>query len=346
MDKTSLESKIGQLLGKTQISIADIKKSIRDLGFTSPNEVQRFTYLLQLKVGNQKEGLTSNKKELEFISRVNRYSNYLARKGEQTDPLTGLKNRRYLEGDVTQQLRLVLSKGNYFSFIIYDLDNFKQSNDFYGHQFGDQVLKDVSSVTRNSIKDFDTLFRYGGDEFCIILPQTNRKQAIAVASRLQDKLKEASYPKGGQDEYTVNISAGVIEVNENEGILLLYGEKGRKLISDYISAKQKGKLNKEEDKLVKCYLKNYDNGRAEIRSNQKQKPEEDKFKKKLIETIDLIEAYMGRDTSINSQLKSNNLNYESFINKHYEKIAAYAVIEKADMLLNLCKKNGRNMVLG
>lgn len=113
------------------------------------------------------------------------------------DPLTEVYNRRALEKTV-QDLE------NY-SIILFDIDNFKDVNDSYGHQIGDKVLIFLTQRVKSVIRDYDTCFRLGGDEFLIILPNTDINDAKEIAERLKNKLKDTISPCGE----TISISMGI-----------------------------------------------------------------------------------------------------------------------------------------
>ncbi len=103
-----------------------------------------------------------------------------------TDSLTGLFNRRYFDERLEQEFGRASRYRRLFSVIIIDIDGFKQANDLYGHGYGDQMLKLATEVFRETFRDDDTLYRYGGDEFAMILPETTKEGAVEVAERLRD----------------------------------------------------------------------------------------------------------------------------------------------------------------
>ncbi len=104
-----------------------------------------------------------------------------------TDSLTGLFNRRHFDERLDQEFGRASRYHTVFSVVIIDIDGFKQANDLYGHGYGDQVLQVATSVFRETFRDEDTLYRYGGDEFAMILPETTKKGASEVAERLREQ---------------------------------------------------------------------------------------------------------------------------------------------------------------
>ncbi len=104
------------------------------------------------------------------------------------DELTGLLNRRSLDTLITNEISRHSRYGGVFSIIILDLDSFKAFNDNYGHLAGDKLLRQAGSIMKDTIREADQAFRYGGDEFAILLPQTNIDAAYEVAERVRNRV--------------------------------------------------------------------------------------------------------------------------------------------------------------
>jgi diguanylate cyclase (GGDEF)-like protein len=107
-----------------------------------------------------------------------------------TDELTQAHNRRYFMQYAEQELKRAQRSNEKFSIVILDLDNFKQINDKSGHLVGDQVLREISRLFKEQIRQADIFARYGGDEFIILFPQTNLEQIQVWATRIFEKLAE------------------------------------------------------------------------------------------------------------------------------------------------------------
>ncbi|MDR3615150.1 MAG: diguanylate cyclase [Candidatus Obscuribacterales bacterium] len=107
-----------------------------------------------------------------------------------TDPMTGLFNRRYFQEQFIKEIDRFQRFGHAFSFIIVDLDYLKKINDGLGHHFGDMAIKHIANVMKKSVRDVDTVGRFGGEEFVILLPETDLQHARMVAERICMAIRE------------------------------------------------------------------------------------------------------------------------------------------------------------
>ncbi len=127
-----------------------------------------------------------------------------------TDPLTGLLNRRYLEERLTEELNRSTRYNYPTSCLMIDIDDFKKYNDRNGHQAGDVALKITAHNLKAALRSADVACRYGGEEFCILLPQTSLTEAGVIAERMRQRVAETDYPYGkAQPLGTVSISIGI-----------------------------------------------------------------------------------------------------------------------------------------
>jgi diguanylate cyclase (GGDEF)-like protein len=106
-----------------------------------------------------------------------------------TDPLTTMFNRRYFESALDVEVRRSRRYSLGMSLLLLDLDFFKSVNDIYGHVFGDLVLRRAGRVVRRAVRESDVACRFGGDEFAVILPETDRLGAYAVAERIRRRIE-------------------------------------------------------------------------------------------------------------------------------------------------------------
>lgn len=125
----------------------------------------------------------------------------------QTDPLTQLPNRRFGEDTLAEEWGLAMRAGTPMACIMLDIDHFKVVNDQYGHEFGDLILRQVADILRDTCRKNDVVFRYGGEEFCVICPAAHRQDALALAERILSAVREFAFGKGRAVRLTV--SAGV-----------------------------------------------------------------------------------------------------------------------------------------
>jgi diguanylate cyclase (GGDEF)-like protein len=127
-----------------------------------------------------------------------------------TDPLTGLLNRRYLEERLTDELNRSQRYDYSMSCLMIDIDDFKSYNDRNGHQAGDVALKMTAHALKASLRSADVACRYGGEEFCIVLPQTSLGEAEVIAERMRERVASKEYPFGkSQPLGAVTVSIGI-----------------------------------------------------------------------------------------------------------------------------------------
>ncbi|MCL5972426.1 MAG: diguanylate cyclase [Firmicutes bacterium] len=131
-----------------------------------------------------------------------------------TDPLTELRNRRYMTMKIDEEMARVTRSQRVFSLILVDIDHFKKVNDQYGHECGDQVLKQVSEALRAGIREQDHLARWGGEEFLILLPETDVHGAMLVAERLRENTEETQVVCQ-KHEIKVTATFGVTEYDQS-----------------------------------------------------------------------------------------------------------------------------------
>lgn len=111
-----------------------------------------------------------------------------------TDPLTGLLNRRYIEARLLEEVKRSNRHGFPMSFLMLDVDHFKSYNDQFGHPAGDQALRLVGNVIRETLRGADVAARFGGEEFSILLPQTTSEEAVSIAERIRRNIERTQFP--------------------------------------------------------------------------------------------------------------------------------------------------------
>lgn len=133
-----------------------------------------------------------------------------------TDALTGLANRRHFQSALTTELRRSRRYGLMLSVLMLDLDHFKRINDEHGHPYGDLVLQTVASVLRKVVREADVPCRYGGEEFAVILPETDRLGAYTVAERIRRAVQRRFEERPPRDvAVQVHCSGGISSFPED-----------------------------------------------------------------------------------------------------------------------------------
>jgi len=134
------------------------------------------------------------------------------------DSLTGAYSRHYGETLLSKELERSTRTPRATSLLVLDIDHFKQFNDTYGHQMGDKVLMQLVSVIELNLRASDTLIRWGGEEFCVILPKTLEDEAYVMAERLRAKIAKHSF----SGVASVQVSIGLASSEPNDSVHALF----------------------------------------------------------------------------------------------------------------------------
>jgi len=134
-----------------------------------------------------------------------------------TDALTGLYNRRYMETHLASAVDQAQARGKPLALLLLDVDHFKLINDTYGHDAGDEVLREFAIRLRKSIRGIDLACRYGGEEFVVVMPETESDVAATVAERIRGQIANEPFPiRGGSSAINVTISIGIAALGDPE----------------------------------------------------------------------------------------------------------------------------------
>ncbi len=126
------------------------------------------------------------------------------------DPLTKAFNRRYMEAVLKEWWERAVEGRDSFSLLMIDLNRFKFINDHYGHPMGDRVLQAAAQTILNQTRPTDFLFRYGGDEFLILLPQTDSNRGLRLAKKLREEMNKLTFQGPNQTPFKADFSTGII----------------------------------------------------------------------------------------------------------------------------------------
>lgn len=132
-----------------------------------------------------------------------------------TDGLTDLYNTRYFYKTLELEIARTNRYGNPFSLMLFDIDNFKLLNDNYGHQAGDEVLQELARILEAVSRETDTVVRYGGEEFIIILPNTPEEETIFLANRLRNAVEKNTFIVNSKERVNITLSGGIASYPKN-----------------------------------------------------------------------------------------------------------------------------------
>ncbi len=128
-----------------------------------------------------------------------------------TDSLTKAFNRRHLEKTLREFWEMARQGGAPFSLLMIDLNGLKSINDHYGHSVGDRVLQSTVQTIFNNCRKTDLVFRYGGDEFLLLLPMTPGSYSLALATRLREEIAKLTFRGPAKENFKADFSIGIIE---------------------------------------------------------------------------------------------------------------------------------------
>jgi diguanylate cyclase (GGDEF)-like protein len=135
----------------------------------------------------------------------------------QVDELTGLPNRKGIMDELTEQITIARQYQRPFSLAMIDLDNFKTVNDQYGHQAGDQILRQFAGLLSREVRERDTVGRWGGEEFLVLLPETSESDARALLEVIREKVADFNWKwEKGRSTVPITMSAGVAELRASD----------------------------------------------------------------------------------------------------------------------------------
>ncbi|MCX7822077.1 MAG: GGDEF domain-containing protein [Syntrophobacterales bacterium] len=200
-----------------------------------------------------------------ILRRFNRlkYENKKLRELLSLDPMTGLYNVRSMLETLANEIKKTARTGEPTSVIMIDLDDFKKVNDTYGHIVGDMVLKEVARIIKSSVRASDRAFRYGGEEFVIILSHTRLDDAIKVAERIRKSI-ESRHICSNNICISITASLGVFTITNAysffgntemvldaaDQLLLKAKKKGKNVVMWESDAADKAEVSSDERKAI------------------------------------------------------------------------------------------------
>lgn len=206
-------SDIAERLGDHEVDQAEMQAVLNDV-VSNTKDMIRQNELLEEKLSQSSQVMLDLQRDLEIV-----------RKEALTDSLTALSNRKAFDTELRRIAKESADNGQTFSLIMLDIDHFKSFNDNFGHQVGDQVLRLVARTLTEGVKGRDVAARFGGEEFAIILPETNLQGSVKVADALRKAVagKEVINRNTGDKLGRITMSGGVAEYLSGEDLEDLIG---------------------------------------------------------------------------------------------------------------------------
>jgi len=177
---------------------------------------ERFTAAEQRNQALSEQVINMEKETVELKCRLEENKKKLI-----MDTLTGIHNRMAYNDQIKMLMARWQRYGELFSYAIIDIDHFKNVNDTYGHNTGDKVLKLIATIMKKNIRETDTLFRIGGEEFVLILPNTDREKAAPIIEKIRKSVSNSGF-RFKEEKVIINISAGLTQVNDSDTVESLY----------------------------------------------------------------------------------------------------------------------------
>ncbi len=239
--------------------ISDVKKV---MNFIHPEDREKLMEVISRRIAGEKGKITyylrifSKSGEEKYLKIISSVVNYMGREVSlmtvidishekrtekklkdlsERDQLTGLYNRRYLDMKLNELVEIARNEGRKFSIILFDIDNFKKINDTYGHQVGDEVLIKISEAVKETLRETDIFGRWGGEEFLVILPDT--EEPCAVAERIRKIVESLKFTSN----LKVSVSLGATVYREKDTPESIINRADEALYT----AKEKGKNRTE-----------------------------------------------------------------------------------------------------
>ena len=194
-------------------SIAKLTHGVRQIAN------RNFTYKVDINSKNEIGELASTFNQM--VDQLNSHRKELEEKQKElevlakTDALTGLHNHRHFMDRLTREIKEAVRYNSPLSVMILDLDDFKRVNDTYGHLIGDRVISTIAELIKRHVRSTDIAARYGGDEFCVALPNTTAPGARGLARKLCEEISEVVFADDGKAVFHVTCSIGLAQFRKD-----------------------------------------------------------------------------------------------------------------------------------
>ena len=207
------------------VTLDDIMSKTKDTGKLPQNNIDS-TDIKITEIKNLTKSFFSMANKIETFTTELNISKNEAIKKSITDPLTSLYNREYMDIQLTKLISKSKRDNSDLALMLIDIDFFKKVNDIYGHLTGDIVLKKVANILKTKIRDTDMTVRYGGEEFIIILPDTNKTNAINLAEKLNQIVSKIIFKELENKHITISIGVSIYIKDDNIGSFIKRADDG------------------------------------------------------------------------------------------------------------------------
>ncbi len=206
----------------------EIEQILREEGIVFPGKpFTKFMEAFDSKLAGKKDKLESMTESYSKIeTELTEYKKEVAQLNENirkyrqetiTDHLTGLNNRKYMDIKLAEEIVRFGRHGQPFCILLMDIDNFKKINDVYGHIVGDQVIKHLGGVVKAHVRKSDFSFRYGGEEFLVLLLNTDIENAVRIAEQIRSKVETTNFTLKDKT-FVITVTIGVAQYMEGESV--------------------------------------------------------------------------------------------------------------------------------
>lgn len=169
------------------------------------------------------------------------------------DGLTGLYNRQYFDQILDKAVVQAKRRDSFLTVIMVDVNDLKFINDYFGHMMGDYIIKGASTVLQRSVREADTVCRYGGDEFVLLLPNTSEEEAVIIHKRILENVAKWNEEENKYPDVRLSLSIGCATAQGQEGIGDLLSRADQKMYED----KRRHKMGIHEENPIEIAKKQY-----------------------------------------------------------------------------------------
>ncbi len=196
--------------------LAQLSSNFPSIQLVTDAQQQLMAFIRSQPCLNQPDWRDTLKKHINKLANsLQLFSEEVMDDNQNRDPLTQLLNRRLLDGILKKEHQVARTHEGDYALMLIDVDHFKQINDSYGHAVGDAVLKEVATLIRQHLRITDLAFRYGGEEFLVLLPLSKGADVVAIAEKLRKTIEQNTELSSEHKDLKVTVSIGVSQYSRH-----------------------------------------------------------------------------------------------------------------------------------